>query len=82
MVNENKRTDILSRSSYPKGELFRIVIVNRLAIFDPTFKMAGRGLYLHKDKDSVLALQKKGLLEKHYKANVPEDFYQTLLEAL
>ena len=82
MRKENKRTDILSRSSYPKDELFRIVIVHRLAIFDSTYKMAGRGLYLHKDKESVLALQKKGLLEKRYKASVPEGFYESLLEAL
>ena len=82
MRKENQRTDILSRSPYPKRELFRIVIANKTAIYDPTYRMAGRGVYLHKDKESVLLLQKRGLLEKRYKISVDSAFYLRLLEEL
>ncbi len=51
--------DLLSRKSYPRDELFRLVMLDGTLHLD-NGGLQGKGIYLHKDEETVKkAFQKK-----------------------
>lgn len=61
------RMDILTRKSYPIDELFRLTITDDGLVLELDSSRKGRGLYLHKDKNTIEAAKKKKLLLRYLK---------------
>lgn len=72
MKKENGRMDALSRKSYPKKELFRLVERGGSLVYDPKQNMPGRGYYLHKDAATLDEFEAKGLAKKRWRLPLEE----------
>lgn len=59
------RMDILSRKSYPINELIRLKKADDTLVLDIDHSMKGRGIYLHKDKETIDIAYKKHLLKRY-----------------
>ena len=82
MRRENERIDILSRKSYPKKELFRLVFLNHELLLEEDRPLQGRGVYLKKDRESVAAARKKKLLERRFRLDDCDHVYLEMEERL
>lgn len=60
-----QRMDILSRTSYPKEELYRFVKQDGKFLLDKDYKLPGRGVYVHKDEETLHKVFQKGMLRKY-----------------
>lgn len=77
------RRCVVSNKSYPKMELFRVVINKEGEIFlDITGKQNGRGAYIHKDPETIEKARKSKVLNKHLGANVPDEIYDRMYKFL
>ena len=81
MIIRNKREDITSRVRYDKSELARILFLERSVIYDPTYKMSGRGVYVHKDMASLAMLKKKRLLNR-FAPSLKDEDYDRLIKTI
>ena len=64
----------------PKKEMVRIVRSKEGEVsVDLTGKKSGRGAYLSKEKDAILAARKKNLLASQLDADVQDSIYEELL---
>lgn len=81
MRKENPRKDIVSKKSFPKGELFRIALLEELTL-DLENKLGGRAVYVHKDLETIQKCKKKRILEKLAKGNDLEGLYKAMEESL
>lgn len=62
------RLDILSRKTFPKRELFRLVKDEEGKLqLDKDSSLKGRGLYIHKDEETLKSARKKGVLKRYSK---------------
>ncbi len=73
------RTCVVTKESYPKRELIRIVrnkegIVN----VDETGKLNGRGAYIKKDLAVLEQARKSKILEKKLECNIEDNIYEEL----
>lgn len=59
------RLDIVSHKRYPVNELFRLVRKGDTIIFDEKNEIDGRGLYVLKDRSSILKLKEKKLMSRY-----------------
>jgi predicted RNA-binding protein YlxR (DUF448 family) len=82
MQSENFRHDILSKKSFPKKSLFRLVIASGEVVYDPTGHQPGRGFYLLKEEKSLEKAAKNNLLAHYGGAPVASGLYETLRQAL
>lgn len=57
--------DLLTRKIYPKAELFRLVKQDGKLCYDKKGDLPGRGIYLHKDRETLEKVFKKGLLKRY-----------------
>ena len=74
------RTCVQSKEVCEKKDLFRVVRTpDRNVIVDLKGKANGRGAYLKKDKDIILAAQKSKILDKKLEVEVPANIYEELL---
>lgn len=74
------RTCVQSKEVCEKKDLFRIVRTpERNVVVDLKGKANGRGAYLKKDKDIILAAQKSKILDKKLEVEVPANIYEELL---
>lgn len=74
------RTCVQSKEVCEKKDLFRVVRTpERNVIVDLKGKANGRGAYLKKDKDIILAAQKSKVLDKKLEVEVPANIYEELL---
>lgn len=74
------RTCVQSKAVCEKKDLFRVVRTpERNVIVDLKGKANGRGAYLKKDKDIILAAQKSKVLDKKLEVEVPANIYEELL---
>ena len=74
------RTCVQSKEVCQKKDLFRVVRTpERTVIVDLKGKANGRGAYLKKDKDIILAAQKSKVLDKKLEVEVPASIYEELL---
>ncbi len=69
------------RSTYPKSELIRVVKSGDEFFVDETFKAAGRGAYVCKKPECLARLLKTRALNKSFKAPVPDEVYDAVLQA-
>ena len=77
------RTCVQSREVCEKKDLFRVVRTpERNVIVDLKGKANGRGAYLKKDKEIILAAQKSKVLDKKLEVVVPETIYEELLNLI
>ncbi len=74
-----ERRDILSRKTYPRDELFRFVKCDGYLLFDSSYTRDGRGYYIHKDVNSILALKKKNAFTRIGKISDVEGLIKELL---
>lgn len=72
------RTCIVTKESYPKQELIRVVKYNNEVVVDKTNRMNGRGAYLKKDKEVFELARKKKLLERSLGVEIKESIYEEL----
>ena len=78
-----QRTCIVSRKLLDRESMFRVVKTpNHEIKIDFSYKMAGRGCYLSKDKELILKAQSKHLIEKHLRVNDCQTVYDELLKIL
>ena len=64
----------------PKKEMIRIVRSKEGEVsVDLSGKKSGRGAYLSKDKDIILAAKNKKVLASHLQAEVKDEIYDELL---
>ena len=82
MKIENERMDIMSRKSYPKKELFRLVFLNHELLLEKDSPLKGRGVYLKKDKASVANARKKKLQERRFRLEDCDAIYLEMEERL
>lgn len=59
------RMDILSRKSFPREELFRLVKQDGKFLLDLNDTLPGRGIYIHRDEETLAKVFQKGLLRKY-----------------
>ncbi len=66
-----------------KRELLRIVRtpVGTLAI-DTTGKLNGHGAYLKKSEEAVMTAKKNGALKRALEMDIPEEFYDEILNVI
>lgn len=82
MRKENERMDILSRKSYPKKELFRLVFHGQTLLLEKESPLKGRGVYLKKDRESIASARTKKLLERRFRLKDCADAYLEMEERL
>lgn len=74
------RTCVQSREVCEKKDLFRVVRTpEKNVVVDLKGKANGRGAYLKKDKEIILAAQKSKVLDKKLEVEVPASIYEELL---
>lgn len=63
--------------------MFRVVKTpNHEIKIDLTYHLQGRGAYLSKDKEIIIAAKKRHVLEKHLKVNDCQNVYDELIKLL
>jgi uncharacterized protein len=73
------RKCIVTQEMKPKKELLRIVRSPEGEVFlDPTSKKSGRGAYISNDQAVIDEAEKKGILSRHLKTEVPAELYNEL----
>jgi predicted RNA-binding protein YlxR (DUF448 family) len=72
----------LTRNKKERDLLFRIVKTKEGILIQKDKILQGRGVYLSKDKDVILAAKKKKILSRHLKVDVSDDIYDELLNLL
>ena len=70
------------RQMKPKSDLIRIVKTapDDLLVIDEQQKILSRGIYVCKDDKCILNAKKKKALNRFKKSNVPDDFYEKLMD--
>lgn len=77
----NLRTCIVKKERFKKEELIRFVLnESNNVLLDVHKNLPGRGVYVHNDSSTIKKLIDKKLLNRAFKTNVDETFYQTLKE--
>ncbi len=83
MQEKPQRMCIVCRSMKSKLELIRVVKNKDGEIFiDDTFKAAGRGAYLCKDKNCINKCIKTKTLNKAFKQQINDETYSKLMEVV
>ncbi|MCI1735632.1 MAG: DUF448 domain-containing protein [Bacilli bacterium] len=62
-----KRMDVFTRRIYPKDELFRLVYQNGTLVWDSSYSLPGRGIYVSKDGQSLDLVLKRHSLKRYSK---------------
>ena len=73
-----ERMCVVCRQMRPKPQLIRLVLINNEITIDTTQKLPGRGVWLDRDIECVRNLQKRKVLNRVFKRDVPESIYQKL----
>lgn len=77
------RTCVVTKEKLPKKELLRIVRTKEKTLeVDLTGKLNGRGAYIKKDSEVVMIAKNKKLLDRHLEVEVPQEFYNKILEVI
>lgn len=73
-----ERMDILTRKTFPKESLLRLVRVDDVLVLDKDQTMPGRGIYLLAETETVLRLRKKNLLLRYSKKTDYEKLFEEM----
>ena len=79
MQRVNTRMDALTRKVYPKGEMLRLVKVEGALLVAPS---GGRGIYIHKSKETIELLENTKVLEKRLGVKLNEALLTRIKEAI
>jgi uncharacterized protein len=75
------RKCIVSQEMKPKKEMIRVVrSPEGVVSVDLTGKKSGRGTYLTKDKEIILAAKQRNIISKQLKAEVDPSLFDELLQ--
>ena len=75
------RKCVVTGEMKPKKEMVRVVKTKDEEIFiDDSGKMNGRGAYVTMSEEVILQARDKDILSGVLKTNIPESFYEELLE--
>lgn len=78
-----KRTCVVTRESFEKKELLRVVRTPEgNIVVDETGKVNGRGAYLKRDKDVVLMAKKKKVLNRIFETEISDEIYDEIIEKI
>ena len=78
-----KRTCVVTRESFEKKELLRVVRTPEgNIVIDETGKVNGRGAYLKRDKDVVLMAKKKKVLNRIFETEISDEIYDEIIEKI
>ncbi len=78
-----KRTCVVTRESFEKKDLLRIVRTPEgTIIYDETGKSNGRGAYLKKDIEVIKKAQQKKILNKILETEIPNEIYEEIIDKL
>lgn len=68
---------------YSKKDLVRIVLTkDGELVIDLEQKVNGRGAYLRKNTDAILLAKKRKLLNKAFKKDIPDEFYDEIIKKI
>ena len=81
MKKSNPRMDLISRLRYPRNELFRLVACPSLTL-EKDRPLLGRGVYLHKDKETLEKAKKRKALERAFHLSDCQAVYLEMEESL
>ncbi len=73
-----ERMDILTRKTFPKKSLLRLVRVDDVLVLDKDQTMPGRGIYLLAETETVSRLRKKNLLLRYSKKTDYEKLFEEM----
>ena len=73
-----ERMDILTRKTFPKESLLRLVRVDDVLVLDKDQTMPGRGIYLLVETETVSRLRKKNLLLRYSKKTDYEKLFEEM----
>ncbi|MBS4207584.1 YlxR family protein [Bacillus sp. FJAT-50079] len=74
------RKCLASGEMKPKKEMIRVVRSKEGEVsIDPTGKKSGRGAYVSKDREAIIAAKKKNAFASQLQAHVDESIYDELL---
>lgn len=59
------RMDLATRKTYPREELFRLVVQGGKILLDKDGNLPGRGIYVLKDGNSIAKIFRKGMLKRY-----------------
>ena len=76
------RMCVVSRELLLKKDLFRLVKTSSGVVFDEKQNIQGRGVYIKKDLKTIELAFKRKSLNRALKAEVSEDIYLSLIQAL
>ncbi len=76
------RMCVATKEKLPKREMFRIVVVNNEAIYDPSSKLNGKGAYLKKDKDVIKLAKNNKILDRVLNVKVKDSLYEELIDKI
>lgn len=82
MKIENTRLDVASRKPYPKSEMLRIVMRLGEVVPDPHNELGGRGVYILKKEEALLAAIKHKAFERAFRRSLSEEEIASIKEAL
>ncbi len=70
------RMCVACRTMCEQETLIRIVNENGTAVLDMKKKHFGRGAYICQNPECIKKAQKRNVLERHLKCNIPEELYE------
>ena len=73
-----ERMDILTRKTFPRESLLRLVRVDDVLVLDKDQTMPGRGIYLLAETETVSRLRKKNLLLRYSKKTDYEKLFEEM----
>ena len=73
-----ERMDILTRKTFPKESLLRLVRIDDVLVLDKDQTMPGRGIYLLAETETVSRLRKKNLLLRYSKKTDYEKLFEEM----
>ena len=75
---KNTRRCIVCREHADKSELVRIAVISGELVVDNEKKIAGRGIYIHKNESCLNKACRTRVLDKILRKNVAESEYEKL----
>ena len=83
MKKEIKRKCIATNEVKNRNELFRIVkTTNNEVKVDFTYKLNGRGAYIHKDEESIELARKSRVLDRALECQTTDELYDRMYKFL
>ena len=77
-----ERMCVVCRQMQPKTQLIRLVLQDNKITIDTTQKLPGRGVWVDKTQECITNLRKRKVLNRIFKREIDDSFYQKLEDIL